>query len=118
MATGTDGGARVYRRRSRKRLTVVPAVAQIGHDLGAECVGGMTLEYVLRVYECGCKDLGEDRRLCTPRFRPRLPISQSRSPRRARSHTHTHSHNHSGPCEPRTSSAQHRKSVSAPPRGG
>ena len=23
------------------------------------------LEYVVRVYECGCKDLGEDGRLCT-----------------------------------------------------
>ena len=30
----------MYRRRSRKRLFVVPAVAQSGHDLGAESVGG------------------------------------------------------------------------------
>ena len=27
-------------------------------------VGRHRLEYVLRVYECGCKDLGEDGQLC------------------------------------------------------
>ena len=30
----------MYRRRSWKQLVVVPAVAQSGHDLGAESVGG------------------------------------------------------------------------------
>jgi hypothetical protein len=27
-------------------------------------IGRQRLKYVLRVYECGCKDLGEDGQLC------------------------------------------------------
>ena len=46
------------------RLAAVLATARSGHDLGdIQLVGRQHLEYVIRVYECGCRDLGENGRL-------------------------------------------------------